>query len=144
MGTSGARREGWQAHARGEGRFGCGLPSQWPYILLVPSQLLVISTLPPHTQVALTRPVQAVHNSKRLRSMVVWMVSDAVPKNREVAGIKWVADQRNCWTPQARKANRPLLAPAKEASGRRVGAASDVGAGLIRRACLTGCCCSAS
>ena len=86
MGTSGARREGWQAHARGEGRF--GLPSQWPLILLVPSQLLVISTLPPHTQVALTRPVQAVHNSKRLRSMVVWMVSDAVPKNREVAGMK--------------------------------------------------------
>ena len=72
MGTSGARREGWQAHARGEGRF--GLPSQWPLILLVPSQLLVISTLPPHTQVALTRPVQAAHNSKRLRSMVVWMV----------------------------------------------------------------------
>ena len=84
MGTSGARREGWQAHARGEGRF--GLPSQWPLILLVPSQLLVISTLPPHTQVALTRPVQAAHNSKRLRSMVVWMVSDAVPKNREVQG----------------------------------------------------------
>ena len=73
MGTSGARREGWQAHARGEGRFGCGLPSQWPLILLVPSQLLVISTLPPHTQVALTRPVQAAHNSKRLLSIVVWM-----------------------------------------------------------------------
>ena len=86
MGTSGARREGWQAHARGGA--GCGLPSQWLLILLVPSQLLVISTLPSHTQVALTRPVQAAHNSKRLRSMVVWTVSDAVPKNRQVAGMK--------------------------------------------------------
>ena len=54
------------------------MPSQWPLILLVPSQLLVISTLPPHTQVALTRPVQAAHNNKRLQCMVDgWMVSEA-------------------------------------------------------------------
>ena len=49
---------------------------------------LVVATLPPHTQVALTRPVQAAHNNKRLRRMVVWMdgvelVSRRVPPGGE-------------------------------------------------------------
>jgi hypothetical protein len=42
-------------------------PEQWPSMSLL-SQLLVISTSPPHTQVALARPVQAAH-SKRLERM---------------------------------------------------------------------------
>ena len=58
-------------------------PEQWPSMSLL-SQLLVISTSPPHTQVALARPVQAAH-SKRLERMrerkVPLQVSEAVPSD---------------------------------------------------------------
>ena len=41
----------------------CESPTQWPSMSL-PSQLLVISTSPPHTQVALTRAVKAAHTNR--------------------------------------------------------------------------------
>ena len=49
---------------------GCVSPSQWPSMIVSPFQLLVISTSPPHTQVALTRAVKAAH-TKRVEPMVV-------------------------------------------------------------------------
>ena len=77
------------------------MPSQWPLILL-PSQLSVISTLPPHTQVALTRPVQAAHSNKRLQRMRrEWMVAGVVPG----------ADGEITWEPSFAVARRKDRAP---------------------------------